>query len=153
MQLHLVVVGRAHEPLAASIAEYERRTDRYWSLTVHEVREEGARGRTPDQVRQGEAIRLLARVPAQATLVACDERGRTLDSPSFAQWLMERRDRAEDVAFVVGGAYGLDSSVRERAGLVLSVAPWTLPHELARLVLAEQLYRAGTIARGEPYHK
>jgi len=153
MQLHLVVVGKAREPLAAAIAEYERRADRYWSLSVHEVREEGARGRTADQVRQGEAVRLLARVPAAATLVACDERGRRMESPGFARWLMARRDSAVDVAFVVGGAYGLDPSVRERAGLVISLAPWTLPHELARLVLAEQLYRAGTISRGEPYHK
>jgi 23S rRNA (pseudouridine1915-N3)-methyltransferase len=57
------------------------------------------------------------------------------------------------VAFVVGGAYGLSEAVRQRAAVRLALAPWTLPHELARLVLAEQLYRAGTIVRGEPYHK
>lgn len=153
MHLHVIVVGRAHDPLAAAIAEYERRAERYWPLTVHEVREEPARGRTPGQVRQGEATRLLARVPASSLLVACDERGRELDSPGFARWLAERRDRAEDVAFVIGGAYGLDQSVRERATIVVALARWTFPHELARLVLAEQLYRAGTIARGEPYHK
>ena len=65
----------------------------------------------------------------------------------------ERRDRAQDVAFVVGGAYGLDAALRSRSSMVLSLAAWTLPHELARLVLAEQLYRAGTLLRGEPYHK
>ena len=63
------------------------------------------------------------------------------------------RDAARDVAFVVGGAYGLDDAVRRTAARSIQLAPWTLPHELARLVLAEQLYRAGTIARGEPYHK
>ena len=57
------------------------------------------------------------------------------------------------VAFAIGGAYGLDEAVRRAAARSLQLAPWTLPHELARLVLAEQLYRAGTIARGEPYHK
>ena len=57
------------------------------------------------------------------------------------------------MTFVIGGAFGLDPVLRDRAGRRLSLAPWTLPHELARLVLAEQFYRAGTIARGEPYHK
>jgi 23S rRNA (pseudouridine1915-N3)-methyltransferase len=57
------------------------------------------------------------------------------------------------VAFLIGGAFGLDESLRDTAQMRLSLAPWTLPHELARLVLAEQLYRAGTLVRGEPYHK
>ncbi len=76
-----------------------------------------------------------------------------MTSEQFARWLQELRERARDVAFVIGGAFGLADAVRARATSVLSLAPWTLPHELARLVLAEQLYRAGTIIRGEPYHK
>lgn len=76
-----------------------------------------------------------------------------MDSDAFAQWLSALRDRAQSVAFVIGGAYGLGTPIRARAMRCLSLAPWTLPHELARLVLSEQLYRAGTIARGEPYHK
>jgi 23S rRNA (pseudouridine1915-N3)-methyltransferase len=67
--------------------------------------------------------------------------------------LSTARDRAQDVALVIGGAFGLADTVRERATRTIQMAPWTLPHELARLVLAEQLYRAGTIVRGEPYHK
>jgi 23S rRNA (pseudouridine1915-N3)-methyltransferase len=71
----------------------------------------------------------------------------------FASTLTSARDAATDVAFVIGGAHGLGDSVKLRASKKLRLAPFTLPHELARLVLAEQLYRAGTIARGEPYHK
>jgi 23S rRNA (pseudouridine1915-N3)-methyltransferase len=71
----------------------------------------------------------------------------------FARWLQDLRERAVDVAFLIGGAYGLDDAVKARANTSISLAPWTLPHELARLVLAEQLYRAGTINRREPYHK
>jgi 23S rRNA (pseudouridine1915-N3)-methyltransferase len=67
--------------------------------------------------------------------------------------IRERERATRDVVFAIGGAYGLDEGVLARAGLRLAFARWTLPHELARLVLAEQLYRAGTIARGEPYHK
>ena len=154
MELTVVVVGKVREPLAAAVAEYESRAARYWPLTVHEVREEPARGNaSPDVVRQREAERMLERVPAAAHLVVCDERGVGLTSEQFSTWLSDRRDRAQDVAFAVGGAFGVHAGLRSRAGTLLSLAPWTLPHELARLVLVEQLYRAGTLVRGEPYHK
>jgi 23S rRNA (pseudouridine1915-N3)-methyltransferase len=119
----------------------------------HEVRAESARGLTPDLVREREGERLLARVPAGAQLVACDPNGDGVSSERFAAWLGEARDRAQDLAFVIGGAFGLSGAVLAKASRRLLLAPWTLPHELARLVLAEQLYRAGTIHRGEPYHK
>jgi 23S rRNA (pseudouridine1915-N3)-methyltransferase len=76
-----------------------------------------------------------------------------VDLERFAAWLRDRRDEAQSVVFVVGGAHGLAPIVQNAARVRLAVAPWTLPHEMARLVLAEQLYRAGTIVRGEPYHK
>ena len=107
--------------------------------------------RTPVEVRRLEGERLLERIAG--TAVALDERGKSLNSEKFAQWMAERRERAEDTTFVIGGAYGLDDVVRQRAGMLLSVSPWTLQHDMARLVLAEQLFRAGTIYRGEPYHK
>jgi 23S rRNA (pseudouridine1915-N3)-methyltransferase len=99
-----------------------------------------------------EAERLMARVEG-ATVVACDERGATMSSVKFAAFLQDARERATDIAFVIGGAHGLGDAVTKRARQRLALAPWTLPHELARLVLAEQLYRAGTIIRREPYHK
>ena len=151
--LALVVVGRPRGALAEAIADYEGRAARYWPLAVHEVREEPARSLGPELVRRREAERLLAKVPAGAALVPCDESGEAMSSDAFSRWLQRERDAARTIAFVIGGAFGLDGAVRERGGRRLSLAPWTLPHELARLVLAEQLYRAGTIARGEPYHK
>ena len=153
MRLVLAVVGRPRGELAPAIAEYEARAARYWPVTVHEVREEPARAVAPELVREREAERLFAKVAAGGVLVACDERGEGWTSERFAGWLQRQRDEARDVTFVVGGAYGLAPAVRERALVRLAVAPWTLPHEMARLVLAEQLYRAGTIVRGEPYHK
>ena len=134
-----------------AIEDYERRASRYWPLEFIEVKAEPARSRTPDEVKRLEGARLLER--ATGKTVALDERGRSLATDAFAQWIIDRRDRAEDVSFLIGGAFGLDDSVRTRATLVISLSPWTLPHEMARLVLAEQLYRAGTIQRGEPYHK
>ena len=154
MRIVLGVVGRPRGGgVAEAIAEYETRAARYWPLEAHEVREESARSSSPDVVKQREGERLLAKIPSAAVLVACDERGVAWTSEQFAVWLQRQREGGRDVAFVIGGAYGLAPAVRERAVVRLAVAPWTLPHEIARLVLAEQLYRAGTIVRGEPYHK
>jgi 23S rRNA (pseudouridine1915-N3)-methyltransferase len=158
MHVHVAVVGKPRDAnLAGAIREYERRASRYWPLQFHEVREEPARAGAQkpfaDLVRDREGERLLAALPAAAQVVACDLGGRSFTSEQFAAWLQDRREAARDIAFLVGGAYGLSGAARERATSSLRLAPWTLPHELARLVLVEQLYRAGTIVRGEPYHK
>lgn len=154
MHVHLVVVGKPRHPaLAAAIEEYEERATRYWPLMRHEVREEGARSASPELVKQKEAERLLEKIPAGAMVVACDPGGRRLDTTAFAEWLQQARESGRDVVFLIGGAYGLAPSVIAQATMRLELAPWTLPHELARVVLAEQLYRAGTIQRREPYHK
>jgi 23S rRNA (pseudouridine1915-N3)-methyltransferase len=153
VRITLAAVGRPRDPgLAAAIREYETRAARYWPLEVHEVREEPARSGSPDLVRQREGERLVSRIGSHR-VIACDPAGQGMTSEAFAAWLQQVRERGRDVAFVIGGAYGLSPEIRERAEARLTLAPWTLPHELARLVLAEQLYRAGTIVRGEPYHK
>jgi 23S rRNA (pseudouridine1915-N3)-methyltransferase len=154
MRLLLISVGKIRgKEMAALVGEYEKRAARYWPLEVVEVREESARSRTAVEVRAREGARLLE-AAGGALLVACDERGTMARSEEFAEWLRDERERAvRDVAFVIGGAFGLSEEVLERAERRMALARWTLPHELARLVLVEQLYRAGTILRGEPYHK
>lgn len=149
----MLVVGKARGELTAAIQDYERRAARYWPLEFTEVRQEQSRSTDVELVKQRESARLLDQVPGGALLVACDERGRSLTSPDFAAFLTDQRERARDIAFVIGGAFGLHPELRNRAELLLALAPWTVGHDLARLILAEQLYRAGTIARGEPYHK
>lgn len=152
--MSLVVVGKPrHAALADATHDYEVRAARYWSMDVIEVKEESGRSSTPELVRDREAARMVERLPHDARIVACDPGGESLDSATFAALLGDLRDRAQNVAFLIGGAYGLGDAVRTRATKRLSLAPWTLPHELARVVLAEQLYRAGTMLRGEPYHK
>ena len=154
MRVSLVVIGRPRDAgLAEAIREYEVRAARYWPLEVIEVKEESGRGLTPALVRAREAERLTDRIAPDALLVACDPGGVTMDSSQFASWLQDQREQARSVAFVIGGAHGLGEPVLGRSARRLSLAPWTLPHEVARLVLSEQLYRAGTIMRGEPYHK
>jgi 23S rRNA (pseudouridine1915-N3)-methyltransferase len=152
MRVIVAAVGKPRNAaLAAAIVEYEKRAARYWPLDVHEVREERTGAIDPEQVREREGSRLLER--ASGRIVACNPGGRSFTSEAFAEWLREQRDAARDVAILIGGAFGLSESVLSRSSMKLSLAPWTLPHELARLVLMEQLYRAGTILRGEPYHK
>lgn len=154
MRVVVAVVGKPRDRhLAAAIDDYETRAARYWPLEVVEVREASGRGVLASDARVREGARLLERLPAGSHLVVCDERGDHLTSAQFATLVAGARDRAQDMAFVIGGAFGLTDELRSRAARAIQLAPWTLPHEMARLVLAEQLYRAGTIARGEPYHK
>jgi 23S rRNA (pseudouridine1915-N3)-methyltransferase len=153
MRIVVAVVGKPRNAaLASVITDYETRAARYWPLDVHEVREERASSVTRSVVMQREGARLLERAGG-ARIVACDPRGKSMTSEQFSAWLQSERERGRDAAFVVGGAYGLSSDVLDRSAMKLALSPWTLSHELARLVLAEQLYRAGTIVRGEPYHK
>ena len=105
--------------------------------------------------RAGEADALLAKVPAGYTLVCLDPGGKPLSSEAFAKFVREVRDggAGPGLAFLIGGADGLGRGTLERARLPLSLGPMTLPHGLARIVLAEQLYRAMTILSGHPYHR
>src|SRR5688572_33029834 len=154
MRFLIVSVGRPRDrALAEAIHEYETRAARYWPLETTEVREESARTAAPALVREREGRRLLDACEG-ADVVACDATGPQMASDEFAGWMRLTRERDErDIAFLIGGAFGLSDVVRARARSSLGFSRWTLPHELARLVLAEQLYRAGTITRGEPYHK
>ena len=154
MRLVVAVVGKArNQALGEAIRDYEKRAARYWPLDVHEVREERATGISVDKVREREGQRLADKLPDRAQTVTCDITGRAFDSKQFAEFLQSAREQDRDLAFLIGGAFGLASDLTSRSSVKLSLAPWTLPHELARLVLVEQIYRAGTIVRGEPYHK
>lgn len=155
MKLTLVAVGRPRGAIAEATAAYEQRLRRYYAFEAVEVREEPARrGGDLARVREEEGERLLTRVPAGAQIVALHREGATWRSEKLAAYLEELALRSSPgVALLIGGAYGLADSVLRRANVQLSLSGFTLPHELARLVLTEQLYRAGTISRGEPYHK
>lgn len=155
MKVLVVAVGRVRGGLEAPVSEYEARAGRYWRLEIAEV-EAGVPGREPppERVKEVEGERILARVPDGFTLVALTREGRGMSSRELAAFLEGEAVRsAPGVAFAIGGAFGLSGAVLARARRALSISTMTLPHEVARLVLAEQIYRAGTILRGEPYHK
>lgn len=153
MRFVVAVVGKPRDSaLAAAISDYETRAARYWPLEVHEVKEERGKYSAAEVVTR-ESEKLMAVVPSGASVVVCDAAGDSLSSEEFALWMQNSRESARDVAFVIGGAHGLPGDLKKRAARRLAMGKWTLTHEMARLVLAEQLYRAGTIVRNEPYHK
>ncbi|MGQ0765136.1 MAG: 23S rRNA (pseudouridine(1915)-N(3))-methyltransferase RlmH [Gemmatimonadota bacterium] len=152
MRFRVITIGRpGDEATATVIGDYERRAARYWPLDFVEVRG-GRDGGRQESARRGEGDKVLA-AAKDSWVVAVVEGGEIMNSRAFAAWLQTRREQARDVSFLIGGPHGLHPSVVDAAHQQLSLAPWTLPHDIARLLLAEQLYRAGTIGRGEPYHK
>lgn len=152
MRVLVAAVGEPGGSVGEAIRGYEERVGRYFDFETVEV--DPAAGGEPPEVRRREGERLLERVPADLEWFALTRRGKTLTSRRLARYLQEMATYGkEGAAFLVGGAYGLSDTVLGRARYRLSLSPMTLPHAMARLVLTEQLYRAGTIARGEPYHK
>jgi 23S rRNA (pseudouridine1915-N3)-methyltransferase len=153
MKVTLVAVGKVKGSLAEAVRDYEERAARYWKLAAIEV-DAGAGGSKDEveAVRRAEEERILARLPADADLVALTRTGQAVGSRAFAAYLQDHAVHSRDVVFVIGGAFGLGAGLLARARQ-MTLSPMTFPHEVARLILAEQLYRAGTILRGEPYHK
>lgn len=119
---------------------------------IHEISE--SRAQSVDERRRDEAERLLAALPTAAAIIALDERGKNIGSEALASRLADIRDgTSKAAALLIGGPDGLDASIRSRAELVLSFGALTWPHQLVRIMLAEQLYRAATILSGHPYHR
>jgi 23S rRNA (pseudouridine1915-N3)-methyltransferase len=130
----VLAVGRVRAPYADDVEHYQRLLTRQARVDVIEVADDDAVAR---------------RVPPRAFVSLLDDGGETYSSEGFARWIEERRQGGRDVCFVIGGAFG---SSLERCDHRLSLGPMTLPHQLARVVLLEQLFRAHKILAGEPYH-
>jgi 23S rRNA (pseudouridine1915-N3)-methyltransferase len=152
MKVRLLLVGRTERGFVAEgVEEYLSRCKRMVDLEVLALAEERAGQAAHRQRLEGD--RILAALRPGERLVALDERGKSLTSEGFAQRLGVFRDGgSRQLAFVVGGAYGLSDHVRARAALVLSLSPMTFPHQLVRVLFAEQLYRALMILNRLPYH-
>lgn len=148
-EIALIAIGRAgRTPEAELVARYAERLRP--KLRLVELPDgHGA----PLECRRREGAALLAALPAHALAVALDLGGRALDTEAFAAQLTRWLEAGRPLAFLVGGAEGLDPAVLARADAVLSLGAMTWPHQLARVMLAEQLYRARSIALGHPYHR
>ncbi len=156
-RLFLLAVGRLREPAPrALVEEYLKRARPlsrrmgFSAIEQRELPESRARSAAGRKSQEAEAIRKA--LPRGARLLVLDERGEMPDSRQFQQLLRKLASRG-DVAIVIGGPDGLDESLRAQADAVIAFGPMTWPHQLARAMLAEQLYRAATIAAGHPYHR
>jgi 23S rRNA (pseudouridine1915-N3)-methyltransferase len=152
VKLHIVAVGRVKNPhLRALCDEFDGRLRRYLPGDVVEVKD--ARARDPARSRQEEGERLLAKLPPGCMALSLDEHGRERTSVGLAKWLQERQNEGvRDLRLVVGGAWGLSGDVKARCQGSIRLSSMTLTHEMARVLLLEQLYRACCIQRGLPYH-
>jgi 23S rRNA (pseudouridine1915-N3)-methyltransferase len=156
MKLGLVAVGRLKAgPLPTLFQDYARRLS--WPLTVVEVEERRPRPAAELKEREGALILQVLetdyRKSWSPTVAALDQRGTALSSTGFAERLAGWRDAGKDPIFVIGGADGLAPGVLARADTTLSLGPMTWPHQLVRVMLAEQLFRAQSILSGHPYHR
>ncbi len=156
MRLNLVFVGKtAFQDIHSAAERYLERIRHYIPVTVHLVKAERITAATGDDaVRERESHRMLKLVGTQDYLVVWDRKGVHMDSEEFSGLIAGLRDRGTpNVWMVVGGPLGVSRTLTDRADSLLSFSRMTFPHDLARLVVLEQLYRAFTIIRGEPYHK
>ncbi|MGE0554105.1 MAG: 23S rRNA (pseudouridine(1915)-N(3))-methyltransferase RlmH [Gemmatimonadales bacterium] len=152
MRTTLVAVGRVRRGLREVCDDYLRRIGRYGEIAEREVKE-GPAARPVGERRRVEGERLLAGIDPATTVVALEPTGDPWRSEELATRLERWRLEARPVALLIGGPHGLDPAVLARANHRWSLGPLTLAHELARVVVLEQWYRAWTILRGEPYHK
>lgn len=154
MKVRVVALGaRMPAWIDAGWSEYARRVPREWALQLIELKPEPReRGKSVTQLLALEAERV--RIACKGARMVClDERGASWTSRQLADQLARWRDDGEDVAFIIGSADGLDSTLRAEAFAVLAVSALTLPHALVRVLLAEQLYRASAMLSGHPYHR
>jgi len=150
MSLRILAVGKKHESwVLEGVERYEKRLkkpyDTTWVLLPHSAR-------SGLSARQEESERILARLGDAEFVILLDERGKMIDSPAMGSILETSLNTSRNVTIIIGGAYGVDHRVHTRADFVWSLSPLVFPHQLVRLMLIEQLYRAQEIATGGPYH-
>ena len=159
MHLVLISIGKLKQGPERELAErYRDRFDDigrklgFRGLTIHEIPESRARDATTRIAEEGAAISAL--IPEKAVIVALDERGSSVDSPTFARQLGRWRDeQVGHTIFVIGGADGLSPELRRRAKMSIAFGAATWPHQMVRVMVLEQIYRAATILSGHPYHR
>lgn len=150
MAIRIIAVGKKHETwVSDGIERYQKRLKRpfdvEWVLLPHSAREGQA-------ARVEESERILSRIKPSEYVILLDERGTLMDSPALSSAIVSPLEHSQMVTIIIGGAYGVDDTVHSRSNLVWSLSRLVFPHQLVRLILAEQLYRAQEIAAGNPYH-
>lgn len=154
MKITLLVVGKTTDThIELLIQEYQKRLAHYIPFNIQVIPElRNTKALTPEQQKQTEGELILRTINSSTDLVLLDEHGKEFRSIEFADYLQKRMSSGRDVVFVVGGPYGFSEAVYQRANGKISLSKMTFSHQMVRLFFVEQLYRAMTILRGEPYH-
>jgi len=154
MKTELILVGRTvNKHFVAGIDDYAERINHYMPFGITTIPElKSTRNLSEEQQKTAEGELILKQIQPQDTVVLLDERGREPRSIELASWLEQKRHTARRLVFVIGGPYGFSPAVYQRANEQLSLSRLTFSHQMVRLVFTEQLYRACTIIKGEPYH-
>ena len=154
MKVKFLVVGKtAFDYLKVGEEIYKDRLKHYCSFERIEVQDvKNPKNLSKDEIKRKEASSILTKLAANDFLVLLDENGNQFSSLEFAKWIEKRNLSPQNIVFLIGGAYGFDKSIHERMNLKLALSRMTFSHQMVRLIFLEQLYRAFTIIKGEPYH-
>ena len=158
MQINIIAVGKIKKDfIQMGIDEYLKRLSRYTKVNIIEVKDEKIPGNASDaeieQIKEKEAERILERIPGNSYVIALEVRAKTMTSEGLAKWIKNKQVQGwSNITFIIGGAVGLHPKISEQANLPLSFSYMTFTHEMIRMILLEQVYRAFKIMNNEPYH-
>ena len=154
MKIRLLVIGKTHSEYLSAIQLFEKRLPRYAKFSLDIIPELRQSGKiNMHDLKKAEGVQILKRLADSEELILLDEKGKSYDSRAFSVYLEDHMAHSRrDLCFAIGGAYGFSEEVYRHAKMKISLSQMTFSHQLARLVFLEQLYRAFTIIKGEPYH-
>lgn len=154
MKITLLVVGKTTDQrLQTLIDDYQQRLKHYIPFEIVVIPDlRNAKALTQAQIKEQEGIEILRRITPAMDVILLDEHGREYRSIEYAEWIQKKMSAGRDITFIVGGPYGFSTAVYERADGKISLSKMTFSHQMIRLFFTEQIYRAMTILRGEPYH-
>lgn len=154
MKITLLVVGKTTDShIQALLQDYQKRLGHYIPFSLTVIPElKNTKSLTSEQQKQAEGELILRNMTASTDMILLDERGKEFRSVEFADYVQKKMSSGRDLVFVVGGPYGFSEAVYQRANVQISLSQMTFSHQMVRLFFVEQIYRAMTILRGEPYH-
>lgn len=154
MKITLLVVGKTTDQrLQTLIDDYQQRLKHYIPFEIVVIPDlRNAKALTQAQIKEQEGLEILRRITPAMEVILLDEHGREYRSIEYAQWIQKKMSAGRDITFIVGGPYGFSTAIYERADGKISLSKMTFSHQMIRLFFTEQIYRAMTILRGEPYH-
>lgn len=154
MKTELILVGKTtNKHFVACINDYVERIGHYMPFSITTIPElKNAKSLSEDQQKEREGELIMKQLQASDTVVLLDEHGSQMRSIEFASWLQKMQNSARRLVFIIGGPYGFSPALYQRANQKISLSPMTFSHQMVRLVFTEQIYRACTILKGEPYH-